>query len=273
MIAQGSVFALHERRIGPEEAGRLLNVDYLVSGSVRRDASRMSVSVELSEARTARIVWTDTFNRTPDDALQVLDEIGNRIVASIASEIETIERNRAILKPPNSLDAWEAHHRGLWHMYLFTKEDNARAQQFFEMAVRLDPTFSRAYAGLSFTHFQSAFQGWAPRVAETDLAYEAAGRSVMVDERDPAAHWAMGRALWLRGRHQESVGELERSIDLSPNFAMGHYSLAFVHSQAGDPHAAIASSDYAPPVEPVRSAAVRHARVTRDRAGTVRSVR
>jgi len=180
----------------------------------------------------------------------VLDEIGNHIVASIASEIETIERNRAILKPPNSLDAWEAHHRGLWHMYLFTKEDNARAQQFFEMAVRLDPTFSRAFAGLSFTHFQSAFQGWAPRAAETDLAHEAAGRSVMVDERDPAAHWAMGRALWLRGRHQESVGELERSIELSPNFAMGHYTLAFFHSQAGDPRTAIESSDYARQLSP-----------------------
>jgi len=250
VIAQGSVFALHERRIGPEEAGRLLNVDYLVSGSVRRDATRLTVSVELSETRTARIIWTDVFNRTPDDALQVLDEIGNRIVASIASEIETIERNRAILKPPNSLDAWEAHHRGLWHMYLFTKEDNARAQQFFEMAVRLDPTFSRAFAGLSFTHFQSAFQGWAPRAAATDLAHEAAGRSVMVDERDPAAHWAMGRALWLRGRHQESVGELERSIELSPNFAMGHYTLAFFHSQAGDPRTAIESSDYARQLSP-----------------------
>jgi DNA-binding SARP family transcriptional activator/TolB-like protein len=250
VIAQGSVFALHERRVGPEEAGRLLNVDYVVSGSVRRDATRLSVSVELSDTRTARLIWSDVFNRTPDDALAVLDEIGNRIVASVASEIETLERNRAILKPPNSLDAWEAHHRGLWHMYLFTQADNARAQQFFEMAVRLDPTFSRAYAGLSFTHFQSAFQGWAPRDAETDLAYDAAGRSVMVDDRDPAAHWAMGRALWLRGRHQESVGELERSIDLSPNFATGYYTLSFVHSQANNPHAAIEASDRARQLSP-----------------------
>ena len=96
----------------------------------------------------------------------VLDEIGNRIVASIATEVETIERNRAILKPPNSLDAWEAHHRGLWHMYRFNKADNDLAKHFFETAVRLDPTFARAYAGLSFTHFQNAFQGWAKREAE-----------------------------------------------------------------------------------------------------------
>jgi tetratricopeptide (TPR) repeat protein len=116
--------------------------------------------------------------------------------------------------------------------------------------VRLDPTFARAYAGLSFTHFQNAFQGWAERAPEVDRAFEAAGQSVMVDDRDPAAHWAVGRALWLRGRYEESVVELEQAVDISPNFALAHYTLAFVHSQAGDPNAAIASADYSRRLSP-----------------------
>ena len=243
VIAQGTVFALHERGIAPEEAGRTLNVDYVVSGALARQGSRLSVTVELAETRTARIVWAEVFNHKPGDALLVLDEIGNRIVASIASEIETIERNRAILRPPNSLDAWEAHHRGLWHMYRFKRDENERARHFFKAAVGLDPTFARAYAGLSFTHWQNAFQGWADRGQEIEHAYAAAGQSLMVDDRDPAAHWAMGRALWLRGQHEQSVLELEQAIELSPNFAMGHYTLAFVHAQGGDPNLAVQSSD------------------------------
>jgi DNA-binding SARP family transcriptional activator len=250
VIAEGTVFALHERRIGPEEAGRMLNVDYVVSGSVRSDGKRLTAAVELVETRTARIVWAEIFNHRLDDTFVVLEEIGNRIVASVASEIEMIERNRAILKPPNSLDAWEAHHRGLWHMYRFSRPDNEQAQHFFQTAVRLDPTFARAYAGLSFTHFQNAFQGWAKREPEVDRAFATAGQSLMVDDRDPAAHWAMGRALWLRGRQDESVVELERTIDLSPNFALGHYTLAFVHSQAGDPGAAISSADHSRHLSP-----------------------
>jgi DNA-binding SARP family transcriptional activator len=222
VIAQGTVFALRERQIAPEEAGRMLNVDYVVSGSLRRQGKRLTVAVELAETRTARIVWAEMFNHKVDDAFLVLDEIGNRIVASIAHEIETIERNRAILRPPNSLDAWEAHHRGLWHMYRFSRSDNERAQHFFETAVRLDPTFARAYAGLSFTHFQNAFQGWAERAVEIDRAFATAGQSLMVDDRDPAAHWAMGRALWLRRDQDQSIVELEKAIDLSPNFALGH---------------------------------------------------
>jgi DNA-binding SARP family transcriptional activator len=163
VIAQGTVFALHERQIGPEEAGRMLSVDYVVAGAVRRDADRFTVGVELVETRSARIVWAEVFNRKTDDAFVVLDEIGNRIVASIAHEIETIERNRAILRPPNSLDAWESYHRGLWHMYRFSRAENERAEHFFRTAIKLDPTFARAYAGLSFTHWQNAFQGWTPR--------------------------------------------------------------------------------------------------------------
>lgn len=244
VIAQGTVFALKERRLSPQEAGMLLKVDYVVSGSLQRRDQNITVKVELAETHTARIVWTEVFSDKLDDALRILNEIGNKIVASVASEIEMTERNRAILRPPNSLDAWEAHHRGLWHMYRFNKEDNQRAHHFFEMAVRLDPTFSRAYAGLSFTHFQNAFQGWAPREPEINLAYEAASQSLIVDERNPAAHWAMGRALWLRGHHEQSVVELDQAVDLSPSFALAHYTLAFVHSQFGDPHTAISSSDH-----------------------------
>jgi TolB-like protein len=250
VIAEGTVFALSERRIGPEEAGRMLNVDYVASGSLRRQGNRLTVAVELTETRTARIVWAEVFDKKVDDAFLVLDEIGNSIVASIASEIETVERNRAILKPPSSLDAWEAHHRGLWHMYRFNQADNGRAQQFFETAVRLDPTFARAYAGLSFTHWQNAFQGWAKREPEIERAFDAAGQSLMVDDRDPAAHWAMGRALWLHGRQDQSIIELERAIDLSPNFALGHYTLAFVHSQGGDPEAAVKFSDHSRHLSP-----------------------
>ena len=250
VIAQGTVFALHQRSIGAEAAGRALSVDYVVSGSLRLKGKRIAVDVVLAETRTARIVWAETFEQRLGDTFAVLDEIGNRIVASVSLEIELSERNRAVLKPPSSLDAWEAHHRGLWHMYRFNRADNQQARHFFEMAVRLDPTFSRAHAGLSFTHFQNAFLGWGERDPSTNLAFASADQGLVADDRDPTAHWALGRALWLRGRHDQSVAELETAVNLSPNFAAGHYTLAFVHSQSGDPDTAITCSDHSRHLSP-----------------------
>jgi len=250
VIGEGSVFALRERNVSPQEAARMLDVDYVVSGAMRRHGERLSVTAELAETRTARVVWAEEFSLETGETFRVIDEIGNRIVASVAHEIETAERNRAILRPPSSLDAWEAHHRGLWHLYRFSANDNPLAQHFFETAVGLDPTFSRAWAGLSFVHFQNAFQTWAERGPEIERAYAAAGQSLLADDRDPAAHCAMGRALWLRGSHEQSIRELEASIELSPNFALGHYTLGFVHSQSGDAGAAIGFCDQSRQLSP-----------------------
>jgi TolB-like protein/DNA-binding SARP family transcriptional activator len=250
VIAQGTVFALDERRLGAEEAGRALDVDYVASGSLRREAGRVSVTVQLAEARSARVVWADTYSSALADTFAVLDEIGNRIVASIAQQVEVSERNRAVLKAPNSLDAWEAHHRGLWHMVRFNRADNEQARHFFSTSIALDPTFARPYAGLSFTHFQNAFLGWGERAQEVEQAYRIAAQGLMADDRDPAAHWAMGRAQWLRGHLDESQAELQTCVALSPNYALGHYTLAFVQAQSGDPRAAIRAADHSRDLSP-----------------------
>ena len=73
----------------------------------------------------------------------------------------------------------------------------------------------------------------------------------MVDDRDPAAHWAMGRAHVAARQQDQSVAELERAVDLSARTSRpAHYTLAFVHSQSGDPHAAIAFSDHSRQLSP-----------------------
>src|SRR5690606_15261516 len=134
-----------------------------------------------SATHSAQVVWAEEFSVRLDDTFAVLDTIGNRIVTAIANQVEAAERNRAVLKNPHSLNAWEAHHRGLWHMFRFNREDNEQARHFFQAAVRLDPTFSRPHAGLSFPHFQDAFQGWREVGPAVEQAYAAAAEGVMID--------------------------------------------------------------------------------------------
>ncbi|MEO9629424.1 MAG: hypothetical protein ABJG14_03185 [Sulfitobacter sp.] len=250
IIARASVQALANHGLTPIDAGIKLGVDYVATGTLRQQLSTLRFELELVETSCGSIVWTDVCEVANANLMEALNILGNWIASALMGEIEQSERNRAILRPPSSLDAWGSHHRGLWHMYRFTKNDNAKAQFYFERAKTLDPTFSRAFAGLSFTHWQSAFQNWSDPVRETDLAYAAAAQSLLADEKDPAAHWAMGRALWLRKENDAAVVSLRESVDLSPNFALGHYALAFIESQTGDPHAAIQSSDLSRSLSP-----------------------
>ena len=136
----------------------------------------------------------------PTTSSAVLDDIGNSIVASISAEIETVERNRAMLKAPNSLNAWEAYHRGLWHMYRFTRGENEQARHFFEhrrcSSTRPSPAPMPACPSPIGKMPSSA---GATATGTARCAFETAGQSLLVDDHNPAAHWAMGRALWLRG--------------------------------------------------------------------------
>jgi TolB-like protein len=251
VIARGSVYALAARGIDADEAGRLLGADYVVTGETSATDERVRLAVELADRRTGAILWNEVFGHGAAGTLATLDAIGSRIVAHLVAEIDLAERNRAILKPPDSLDAWETFHLGLWHMYRFTAIDNTEAQRHFREAVCMDPTFARAHAGLSFTHFQNAFlHRVEERASEAQRAFDVAGEAVAADAHDPAARLALGRALWLTGRDEAAVAELQAAVDLSPGFALAHYTLSFVTGQVGDPAAAIAAAETARHLSP-----------------------
>jgi len=250
VIARGTAFSL--RSLTPAAAAALVNAQYVASGHLRRDGRRYLVSVELIGPKSDRIFWVDEFSCNADDSFAVPPLLAARIITGLDAEIHVIERNRALLMPPASLNAWQAYHRGLTSMSRFTSDGNREAQHFFNRAIALDPTFSRSYAGLPFTHFHNAFHlNVRESEREIALAFETAGQALMADPSDPAAHCAVGRAQWLAHAHDGAVGDLNQSIRLSPNYAFAHYSLAFVQCQTGDPRNAIDAADVAARLSPL----------------------
>jgi DNA-binding SARP family transcriptional activator/TolB-like protein len=250
IIARGTAFSLRSR--SPAAAAALVNARYVASGHLQRDGKSYLVSVELADPESDRIFWADEFSCSAADSFCMPPLLVARIVAGLDAVIHGLERNRAQLTQPDSLDAWQAYHRGLAHMYRPTGSDSHEAQRFFLKAIALDPTFSRNYAGLSFTHFYNAFLlRTRERERDVALAFETAGQALEADPGDPAAHWAMGRALWLRREHDGAISALDQSIRLSPSYALAHYGLAFVHCQTGDPALALDAADTAAHLSPL----------------------
>lgn len=250
VIARGTAFCLRNQT--PAAAATLVNAQYVASGHLRRDGKKYLVTVELIDPASERIFWVDEFSCNANDSFSVPPVLAARIITGLDTEIHILERNRALLLPPASLDAWQAYHRGLTCMQHFTTDSNREAQHFLNKAIELDPTFSRSYAALSFTHFQNAFHLHV-REAEGEIAsaFETAGQAMEADPSDPAAHCAIGRALWLQHAHPDAVEEINQSIRLSPNYAFAHYSLAFVHAHTGDPTSSIDAADAAVHLSPL----------------------
>jgi adenylate cyclase len=149
VIARNSTFTYKGRAIDVKMVGRELGVRYVLEGSVRKAANRVRVTAQLIEAATGGHLWAERYDRDLIDIFAVQDEITASVSAAILPTMERSERERASRKPPDSLDAWECYHRGLWHYAKFEADENVLALDFFERAIDLDPGFAAAHAVLS----------------------------------------------------------------------------------------------------------------------------
>jgi TolB-like protein len=230
VIARGSSFRFRATDPDVRQIGEALRVRYCLSGSLEIANHRITVTVELSDARNCEVVWAERYDSAVDDVHNIRTEIRSGIVAALEVQIPLHEARSARLRSPEHLDAWSAYHLGLDHMFRFTAADNQTASKMFELALSKEAGFARAHAGLSFTHFQNAFMRYRGEGrAEAASARRTAERAIEIDARDPFVNFAMGRCLWLEGDVERSLGWLERATALSPNYAQGIYSQAWAH--------------------------------------------
>ncbi len=234
VTARGSSFRLREPSPDIVEVGRLLGVRYCLSGTVEVAGRSLTVTAELAETLTGAVIWAERYTGSIDDVHAVRAEIRSKILTALEIQIPLHEAARARLVGTENLDAWSAYHLGLQHMYRFNRGDNAIAAGLFERAVKQDPNFARAHAGLSFVHFQTAFMGHADDLArERALSRSYAQRGLDLDPLDPFVNFTMGRTFWLEGDLESGLAWLERSTSLSPNYAQGIYARAWTETLSG----------------------------------------
>jgi adenylate cyclase len=166
--------------------------------------------------------WAERYDRDLVDIFAVQDEITEAVTIAIAPAIANAEQQRAMRKPPGSLDAWAAYQRGLWHLMKWTAEDNALAQKLFQQAIDLDPSFAGGYKGLSVALDNAAdFQGRGlPEVLSSAEAL--ARKAVALDGADAEARSRLAHALRRRGDYGGGLAEAERALTLSPNLVPAH---------------------------------------------------
>lgn len=226
--ARASAERFHMKADGAEGIGRALGVRYLLHGSVIRSADRFRLMVALSDAMQGCELWAQRFDRKLDDLFAVQDEIADLVVAAVESEIELKERQRAMLRPLATLDAWSAYHRATDHLYRFSPDAHDEAERLFHQAAEADPGSSRIFAGLSFLHWQRAFfESTDDRKSEITRSADYAEQSISLDPSDPQAHWVLGRAAMLQGDLDLAIDELSTAVELNPSHARGHFSLGY----------------------------------------------
>jgi len=213
---------------------------------LRKDGSRIRVTAQLIEGETSKHVWAERYDRDIADIFAIQDEISETVTVAIAPAIAAAERQRAMRKPPENLDAWAAYQRGLWHFDQVTVEGNRLAEQFFQKAIDLDPNFAGGYVGLAYVHRVAAdVFGTADLKEATRSSERLARQAIALDPDNSDAHSSLSGALFLQGDLKGSRAEAERALALCPNLASAHWRIGGVLLFSNKPKEAFAAIETA----------------------------
>mgnify|MGYP001549453845 FL=1 len=210
----------------PEDLKPLTAANYSLTARLESHGKALSLAVQLTDLESGAVTWAERLRAGTRDINELRASVVEQTVSALELQISASEAARAQYLHTDDLDAWANYHLGLLHMYRFNERDNLLATSYFEAAIRQQPDFARAHAGLSFAHFQTVFN----RYAGVDIekcrfaSVARAERSVELDANDPLANFVMGRSFWLNGDVAGGQSWLERALTISSSFAHAHYA-------------------------------------------------
>jgi adenylate cyclase len=217
VIARHSSFSFKNQALDIADIGQKLGVQYLVEGSIRKSAGRVRITAQLIEVAAGSHIWADRYDRELKDIFAVQDEVVRTITATLVGKVGLAHRDRAQIKLPSSMDAYDWFVQGRELYSTTTMDDNSKAIVMFEKAVELDPDFAAAYALLAQVHLRDWITFWAEIPEQSyQRVWANARKSMELDDTDSVTQASLGYAYLFKGDHDQAKVHLNRALELNP---------------------------------------------------------
>ncbi len=201
-----------------------LEVDAIMSGRVAQRGDDLTISVELIDARTKKLIWAEQYDRKMADLLATQREIATTITQKLELKLSGNDARGITKKYTDSNDAYQLYMRGRHAFGKRTKDEMLRAIEYFQQAVKLDPKFGLAYARISETYgSMPAYPYLSPKEAFPE-AKAAAQRALELDPTLAEAHTFLAYSLVIYDWNWAEAEPLfKRAIELDPNNVSAHF--------------------------------------------------
>jgi serine/threonine protein kinase/tetratricopeptide (TPR) repeat protein len=253
VAAKSSAFSGEFRNMDVREVGRRLGVAAVLEGSVRKVENRLRITAQLLNVSTGYHLWSEKLDRTLEDVFIIQDEITQAIVDGLKVKLLGDQMAPLVKRTTENPEAYNLYLKGRYFWNKRTADGMKKALECFAQAIQIDPTFARAYTGISDCYALFAYyylpprptlmkaKGAAARALELDDSLAEAHTSMAfikhklerdwagaekgfrrAIELDPDLIWAHHwYALFLAamGRHQESFAEIKRALEIEPTTA------------------------------------------------------
>jgi adenylate cyclase len=247
VISRNSTLAYHKKCVDIRRIGDDLGIRYVLSGSVRRSPRFLRVHAELATTDDGAVIWAQSFDADIGDLFAIQDHITAQIVGMIAPRIRAAEIERAFLKRPENMDAYDHFLQALSLLFRLERTDFANAGALLRRAIALDDSYATSFALTAEWHGLRVGQGWSPN-PEAD-SHEAVRLAQAAIDRDPnnvraitlLAHYKS----YLFKDYDRALALFKRALTISPNSAWTWGLSAPTHSYIGDGEGAIARTERA----------------------------
>jgi TolB-like protein/DNA-binding winged helix-turn-helix (wHTH) protein/Tfp pilus assembly protein PilF len=227
VISRTSVMQFKNVKKPLPEIARELGVDGILEGSIQRSGGRVRITAQLVRAPTDTHLWAQSYERDARDVLTLESEIASSVAREIKVALTPEEFSHLTRPRPINPEAYEAYLKGQSHWYQLSPEHLDTALEYFELALRKDPNYARAYVGVANVWFMRGDAGsMAPREA-FPKARSAVVRALQLDNTLAEAHITLANIVGLHDLDwPQAEREFRRGIELNPNSADGHFMYA-----------------------------------------------
>jgi len=253
VIASSSVVRFQHGGAGLDKIQKELGVEYVVEGTVRRDADRVRVTTQLVQSKDQSTVWSREYDRGLSNLLVLQSEIAQQLSGELLSAFEPRKHlaTPAALSP-ESYQAYDLYLKGRYFWNKRTPQGFDRALDCFQQSIAKDPAYARSYAGLADTY---ALMGSYYIVSVDSIkvkARDAARRATQLDDNLAEGHTSLAViAQNYDWDWQTAEKEYRRAIELDPNYATAHHWYAEELSLVGRSDEALAEIERARQLDPM----------------------
>ncbi len=222
VVARTSVFAFKGKQMDVRDIGQELNVAAVLEGSVRKSGDQLRITAQLVDVADGYHIWSDRWDRTPDDVFAIQDEIALAIAEKLKIDLQGEERNRVVKDATENQKAMDFFRQARFYANQQTAEGFARTIELFKQAIAEDPGFALAYAALADTYSVAPASGTMPTPVANALAKENALRAVELDDQLEEAQAALGSIKVAEYAWEEALGHFRKAIDINPNYSRAY---------------------------------------------------
>jgi TolB-like protein len=230
---------MHELdRSRPDAVGRSLEVDYVVSGSVRQSEDEIRITGQLISPATNRQLWAETFTRkrTAADLFELQSEVAQRVVAAIADPTGIVYRTHLEAlrsRPTESLAAYQCVLRGYAYFRIHDDPSHALARDCLERAVEIDPDYAEAWAHLAYIYRETYHHNRPGKPDALNRADQALKKALVLDRTLPMTAFAQAMIAFSQGDNVSGLVHAERAVELNPNNATMLATVSIYYAQLG----------------------------------------